>query len=259
MILKKAVKILFALIFALGFLLFLAPVFTKIINIGNIAGMAVCAVLSCISLLWDRLFVLFRENGIFRKISIAVMAIAVPLIILAVVISVFMVRAANSPPKEPKGECTVIVLGCKVRGETPSSMLYYRAMSAYRYLEANPSAVCVASGGQGADELISEAECVKRILLENGIAEERIILEDKSTSTEENIRFSLQKMEEYGISGGSVALATNEFHQLRAQMIAESCGLESFSLTSHTLDYLLPTYWLREWFGVTYQFLFGGD
>lgn len=256
MTVKKAVKILFALIFALGFLLFLAPVFTKIINIGNIAGMAVCAALSCTALLWDRLFVLFRENGVFRKISIAVMAIAVPLIILAAVISVFMVRAANSPPKEPKGECTVIVLGCKVRGETPSSMLYYRAMSAYRYLEANPSAVCVASGGQGADEFISEAECVKRILLEKGIAEERIILEDKSTSTDENIRFSLQKMEEYGISG-SVAIATNEFHQLRAQMIAGSYGLESFSLTSHTLDYLLPTYWLREWFGVTYQFLFG--
>ena len=254
---KKVVKILFALIFALGFAAFLAPVFTNIINIGNLAGMAVCAALFCATLLWDRLFVLFREKVVFRKISIAVMVIAAVFIILAAVISVFMVRAANSPPEEPKGECTVIVLGCKVRGETPSSMLYYRAMSAYRYLEANPSAVCIASGGQGADELISEAECVKRILLEKGIAEERIILEDKSTSTEENIRFSLQKMEEYGLSG-SVALATNEFHQLRAQMIAGSYGVESFSLTSHTLDYLLPTYWLREWFGVVYQFLFGG-
>lgn len=254
---KKVVKILFALIFALGFAAFLAPVFTNIINIGNLAGMAVCAALFCATLLWDRLFVLFREKVVFRKISIAVMVIAAVFIILAAVISVFMVRAANSPPKEPKGECTVIVLGCKVRGETPSSMLYYRAMSAYRYLEANPSAVCIASGGQGADELISEAECVKRILLEKGIAEERIILEDKSTSTEENIRFSLQKMEEYGLSG-NVALATNEFHQLRAQMIAGSYGVESFSLTSHTLDYLLPTYWLREWFGVVYQFLFGG-
>ncbi|MDE6133239.1 MAG: YdcF family protein [Oscillospiraceae bacterium] len=192
MIAKKVLKILFALIFALGFMLFLAPVFTNIINIGNISGMAVCAVLSCTALLWDRILLLFRENAIFRKISIGVIAIAALLIILAAVISVFMVCAANSPPK---GECTVIVLGCKVRGETPSSMLYYRAMSAYRYLEANPSAVCIASGGQGADELISEAECVKRILLEKGIAEERIILEDKSTSTDENIRFSLQKME----------------------------------------------------------------
>lgn len=251
---KKVVKILFALIFALGFAAFLAPVFTNIINIGNLAGMAVCAALFCVTLLWNRLFVLFREKVVFRKISLAVMAIAAVFIILAAVISVFMIRAANSPPY---GECTVIVLGCKVRGETPSSMLYYRAMSAYRYLEANPSAVCIASGGQGADELISEAECVKRILLEKGIAEERIILEDKSTSTEENIRFSLQKMEEYGLSG-NVALATNEFHQLRAQMIAGSYGVESFSLTSHTLDYLLPTYWLREWFGVVYQFLFGG-
>lgn len=251
---KTLIRVLLAAVFILGFLVFLAPVFTNILNTGNIAGMAVCLALLAVTVLWDRLAALIRVSPVLRKISVFAAVMAAALVILAAVISVFMIKAANSPPK---GECTVIVLGCKVRGETPSLMLYYRAMAAYKYLEANPGAVCIASGGQGADELISEAECIRRILVENGIDGGRIILEDKSTNTDENIRFSLQKMEEYGITG-SAALATNEFHQLRAHMIAEKYGLESFSLSSRTTLYLLPTYWLREWLGVCYQFVFGG-
>ncbi len=131
-----------------------------------------------------------------------------------------------------------------------------RIMTAKRYLEKEPSAICVVSGGQGSDELISEAECMKRVLMENGISEDRIIMEERSTSTDENIRFSLEKLKERGISG-PVTIVTNEFHQLRAQMIAESYGLESYSLSAPTAKYLLPTYWLREWFGVCYQFVFG--
>lgn len=250
---RTAVRILLAIIFLLGFGVFLAPVFTNIVNIGCVSGMAVCLALLALTAFWDRLCVLIKGSPVLRKIAAVIAVMAAALAVLAAVISFFMVKAANSPPS---GECTVIVLGCKVRGETPSLMLHYRAMTAYRYLEANPGAVCIASGGQGADELISEAECIRRILVEKGIAEERIILEDKSTSTDENIRFSLQKMEEQGISG-SIAIATNEFHQLRAHMIAEKYGLESFSLSSRTVAYLLPTYWLREWFGVCYQFLFG--
>ena len=164
-----------------------------------------------------------------------------------------MTLAANRPPD---GNTTVIVLGCKVRGEEPSLMLRQRIMTAYRYLDQNPSAMCIVSGGQGADELISEAESMKRVLVEQGISEDRIILEDRSTGTDENIRFSIEKMNEYGISG-SVTIVTNEFHQLRAKLIADKYGLESYSVSARTSLWLLPTYWLREWFGVCYQIVFG--
>lgn len=251
---KALIRVLLAAVFILGFLVFLAPVFTNIVNIGCVSGMAVCLALLALTAFWDKLCVLIKGSPVLRKIAVVITVMAAALAVLAAVISFFMIKAANSPPK---GECTVIVLGCKVRGETPSLMLYYRAMAAYKYLEANPDAVCIASGGQGADELISEAECIRRILTEKGIADERIILEDKSTSTDENIKFSIQKMKEYGISG-SIAIATNEFHQLRAGMIAEKYGLEHFSLTSRTTAYLLPTYWIREWLGICYQFVFGG-
>lgn len=251
---KVIIKIFLSVIFALGFAVFLAPVFTNIINIGNAAGMTVCAALFGLTVFWSRFYALLQKSAACRRISAVILSVAAALLILAAVISVFMVTAANSPPS---GGSTVIILGCKVRGETPSLMLYHRAMAAYKYLEANPDAVCIASGGQGADELISEAECIRRILTEKGIADERIILEDKSTSTDENIRFSAQKMEEYGISG-SIAIVTSEYHQLRAKMIAGKYGLESYSISARTAVYLLPTYWLREWFGVCYQFVFGG-
>ncbi|MGN0675457.1 MAG: YdcF family protein [Oscillospiraceae bacterium] len=185
--------------------------------------------------------------------SIAFFIIAVLLIILAAVISVFMISSANSPPT---GNTTVIILGCKVRGETPSLMLSKRISAAYDYLKENPETMCIVSGGQGSDEFISEAECMKRVLVEKGISPDRIIMEDCSTSTDENIRFSIAKMEEYGLTGG-VTIVTSEYHQLRAKMIANDYGLESSSISAQTAWYLLPTYWLREWFGVTYKFLFG--
>ncbi len=249
------VRVCLSLLFAAGFLIFLAPVFTGIINIGNGAGMFVCAVLFFLSAFWGRIFPVIKAHKPLRIISIAIVIIAALLIILAAVISAFMISAANSPPK---GNTTVIILGCKVRGKTPSLMLMQRIMTAKRYLEKDPDAMCVVSGGQGDDELISEAECMKRVLMENGISEDRIIMEERSTSTDENIRFSLEKMKELGISG-SVTIVTNEFHQLRAKMIAESYGLESYSLSAPTTKYLLPTYWLREWFGVCYTFLFSGS
>ncbi len=251
--LARACLIFFALLWAAGFAVFLAPVSAGIINIGNVAGMFVCAVLFFLSVFWSRFFRFVCGHRTVRIACIAALTVAVLLAVLAAVISVFMISTANRPPD---GNTTVIVLGCKVRGEEPSLMLRQRIMAAYRYLDQNPSAMCIVSGGQGADELISEAESMKRVLVEQGISEDRIILEDRSTGTDENIRFSLEKMNEYGISG-SVTIVTNEFHQLRAKLIADKYGLESYSVSARTSLWLLPTYWLREWFGVCYQIVFG--
>lgn len=251
--LARACLIFFALLWAAGFAVFLAPVSAGIINIGNAAGMFVCAVLFFLSVFWSRFFRFVCGHRTVRIACIAALTAAVLLAVLASVISIFMISAANRPPD---GDTTVIVLGCKVRGEEPSLMLRQRIMAAYRFLDQNPSSMCIVSGGQGSDELISEAESMKRVLVEQGIDEERIILEDRSTGTDENIRFSLEKMKEYGISG-SVTIITNEFHQLRAKLIADKYGLESYSVSARTSLWLLPTYWLREWFGVCYQIVFG--
>ena len=242
-----------AVLFAVGFAIFLfPPVFSGVFfNIGNTAGMLACAALFFTTIYWSKLIVLLSENKVFRITAIIITAIAVVLVILAIVISVFMLSAVNLPPPE---NTTVIILGCKVKGDRPSLMLSKRINAAYEYLSENPSAMCIVSGGQGSDEIMSEAECMKRELVKKGIVEERIIMENKSTSTDENLRFSLEKMQENGLSE-SVTIVTSEFHQLRAKMIASEYFPESYAVSAPTAWYLLPTYWVREWFGVTYQFV----
>ncbi len=240
-----------AVLFAVGFVVFLIPVFVGIINIGNSVGMFACTALFFVTIFWSKLFGMLCENKAIRITALIISAFAVLLILIAIIISVLMLSAVNSPPPQ---NTTVIILGCKVKGERPSLMLNKRINAAYDYLVENSGAMCIVSGGQGSDELISEAECMKRVLVEKGIAEERIIMEDKSTSTDENLRFSLEKMKENGLDG-STTIVTSEFHQLRAKMIAEKYNLETYAVSAPTAWYLLPTYWVREWFGVTYQFI----
>ena len=247
--------VILGIVFVLGFLVFLAPVFTGIINIGNCAGMALCAVLAFVSMFWGRLYPVISNNKTVRIMVSVIAGLAAVLVVAAVIISVLMVMAAESQVSD-ENSGTVIVLGCRVKGDVPSLMLNRRINAAYKYLEKNPGTICIASGGQGGDELVSEAECIKNVLVKRGISPDRIIMEDKSTSTDENIRFSMQKMEENGLTGGAV-IVTNDFHQLRAKMICQKYGLEVSAVSAETSLYLLPTYWVREWFGVVYQFFFG--
>ena len=247
--------VILGIVFVLGFLVFLAPVFTGIINIGNGAGMALCAVLAFISVFWGRLYPIISNNRTLRIFFSVITGLAAVCVIAAAVISVLMIKAAE-PSSAGENSDTVIVLGCRVKGDVPSLMLGRRINAAYEYLERNPGAVCIASGGQGRDELISEAECIKNVLVERGISPDRIILEDKSTSTDENIRFSMEKMEANGLTVEAV-IVTNDYHQLRAKMICRKYGLETSAVSAETSLYLIPTYWVREWFGVVYQFFFG--
>lgn len=101
-----------------------------------------------------------------------------------------MAMAAADRPADGQ-DCTVVVLGCQVFPDGhPSLMLRGRINAAYDYLTAHPETLCIASGGQNGSEPISEAQCIRDTLVSMGIAPERILLEDQSASTEENLAFS---------------------------------------------------------------------
>ena len=118
--------------------------------------------------------------------------------------------------------------------------------AALELLESNPEAICVVSGGQGPQEHISEAEAMRRYLNERGIADERIIPEPSSTSTEENLRFSAELLAEHGFNG-SIVVVTNEYHQYRADIYARRAGLRVGHHSAHTALRLFPNQWVREW------------
>lgn len=150
----------------------------------------------------------------------------------------------------------VLVLGCRVRGETPSTMLARRVDAAIEVLEANPEAVVVVSGGQGEGEDITEAEATRRYLVNRGIEDERIYLEEKSVNTYENISFSADILEELGITE-NIVIATSEFHQYRAFVFAKREGLETGAHSAPTLTLNLPNYWVREWAALFHQLISG--
>ncbi|MGI6167797.1 MAG: YdcF family protein [Eubacteriales bacterium] len=184
------------------------------------------------------------------RITIAAMIAA---LICAFIVVECLVISGMNETGEP-GLDYIIVLGAQVRGTTPSFALYWRIERAYEYLSENPNTVAVVAGGQGSGEDISEAECMRRELTRRGIAEERIIIEDKSTSTKENISFSLEKIDKTA----KIGVVTNNFHVWRATRIARRAGAENaVGIAAPYRNVLIIHYMAREFFSVVANSLSG--
>lgn len=159
-------------------------------------------------------------------------------------------KEAASRHAEP-GLPYMIVLGAAVRGETMSWTLQNRMETALAYLRANPQTKVIVSGGQGEGENVTEASAMQKFLLANGIASERILLEDKSTSTAENIRFSHKLL-----TGNRAVLVTSDFHAYRALWLAGREGMQADILTAPTPPIVRTQLWLREYIALGKSFLF---
>jgi uncharacterized SAM-binding protein YcdF (DUF218 family) len=146
----------------------------------------------------------------------------------------------------------IIILGARVKGTTPSLSLQYRIDAAAAYLNQNPQAIALASGGQGPGEDITEAEAIKKGLMNQGVDESRIIVENQSTSTIENIKFS-KKLIPNDLEKG--LLVSNDFHLFRAKMIAKDQDLEVEGLPAKTPTIALMKSYTREYLAITKYFL----
>ena len=155
----------------------------------------------------------------------------------------------------------VIVLGAQVRpDQTPSTVLQYRLDAAAAYLRANPRTRCVVSGGKGASEPVSEAACMATYLEAQGIEPTRILQEDRSTDTHENIRNSAELLRAQGDdpSTARVGVVTNNFHVFRSVALARKQGIaRACGLSAYATPFYLPNNVFRECFGITKDWLFG--
>ena len=149
----------------------------------------------------------------------------------------------------------LIVLGAQVRGRTVSLSLQQRLDEAYRYLEENPDTKVIVSGGQGFGEDVTEAYAMEEYLMNRGIDASRIIKEEASTSTEENLAFSQALM--VG-ENPAVGIVTNDFHVFRAVRVAQKMGIENAEgIAAPSMAFLYPHYLAREFFAVVKYFLVG--
>lgn len=207
----------------LGAVYFLLPLSMGVLHIGMLypaAGLLLAAV-------WLVFPGLFRRLPRWLRHTVCVVLVAV-LLALGTILTLMGIRAAHHP--DGTQPVTVIVLGCQVRSDgTPSRMLQDRIQAAYDYLSIHEEAVCVASGGQNNQEPTTEARCIRDTLVSMGIDPGRIYLEDASISTEENLAFSAEVIRREGLPT-EVAIASDNFHQLRAGVWAEKDGLTPYSL-----------------------------
>lgn len=145
----------------------------------------------------------------------------------------------------------VILLGAGLKGDKITATFMNRMENCVEYLEANPETGVVVTGGQGYGEVISEAEAMKRYLLKSGIREDRIIKEDKATSTFENFKYSkIVLNQNFGDQDYTIMIITSDFHMFRAKMLAKRNGFIAYGMPAKTWWGVFPNSCVREYFAV---------
>ena len=153
----------------------------------------------------------------------------------------------------------LVVLGCSVYGNTPSPMLKDRIQATAEYLQANPHVTCIVSGGKGDNENISEAQCMYQELTALGIDGNRIWLEDRATSTRENLKFSVELIAaKTDTTPEVIGILSSEFHLLRANMFADEKNVRAVCIPATTSrPGVFWKYFLREILMVWYYSTLG--
>lgn len=148
----------------------------------------------------------------------------------------------------------IIIHGAGLMGTEPTPLLRGRINKAVDlWIKHGKQGVLVASGGQGADEEISEAEAMRRYMIHHrGVPDQAIVLEDKSTTTFENVVFSKRLLDAlHTAQPYRCALVTSDYHVFRACEYARTVGLTADGVGSHTRAYYWPTAFIREFIAIT--------
>ncbi len=187
--------------------------------------------------IWDRIPFMLR-----RIFGITVLAG----VVLFVIVEGCIISRFHDKGKENLDY--IIVLGAQMKPAGPSAVLQFRLDAAYDYLLENEDTICVVSGGQGSNEPCTEAEGMYRYLTDKGIAPERIIREDRSTDTSENIAYSRELI---GRTDVSVGIVTNNFHVFRGVHLAKAAGFKDVcGISARSNVYFQLNNMVREFFGI---------
>ena len=158
----------------------------------------------------------------------------------------------------PRDRDYIIILGCGIRKDgTLTPLLRGRVDSALtfeskQFKSTGKHAVFVPSGGQGPDEVISESEAMASYLHEKNIPDERILREDKSTNTYENMLYSKRVIEAQtgDIRKKKIAFATTNYHVFRGYILSAKNGFHAKGISAPTKTYFFPNAYLREFIGL---------
>lgn len=144
----------------------------------------------------------------------------------------------------------VIVLGAQVVGDRVPPLLAGRLSAAIDAADRGSQAVpLVVSGGRGADEAVAEGDAMAQWLRERGVTPDRVLVEDRATTTAENLRYSAALLSDRAIAPPYL-IATSNYHAPRAALLARSIGLDAQAVGGRTAWYYVPSAYLREFVAV---------
>ena len=173
-----------------------------------------------------------------------------------ILISTIIMAIKSIKKKAELNKDYIIILGCKIRKDgSLTPLLKGRVDRAIEFRNeqlkiAKKDLIFVPSGGKGNDEIISEAEAMKNYLIEQGIKEKNILLENKSKNTYENISFSNKLINNIE---ANICFSTTNYHVLRAGLIATEQGLKMDGIGSKTKSYFWINAFIREFIGTLYS------
>ncbi|MBQ6835888.1 MAG: YdcF family protein [Clostridia bacterium] len=211
-----------------------------------VMGALTCAIFG-FAFFRDKIMAFLRSK--WGKITLCVIIFG----IICLVTGVVSLHLYGSNDNVTYHEDAVIILGAGIKGERLSLTLKYRLDKGLEYIALNPNAKIIVTGGKGPGESITEAEAMRRYLVSQGIENDRIIIEDKATSTYENLMYSSEFLNE----GDEVVIVTDGFHIFRGVSMAKKFGLEPTHLHSKSYIPQLPLNFIRELAAVMKMFVLG--
>lgn len=179
----------------------------------------------------ERFLVLMQDkHKIYKKIAVLGRILFILFLVSFVFIQSLILSGERTDNEVYSAE-RVLVLGSLIYKDRPSEALQSRLDTAIQLLEKNKNAVLVLCGGQGSNEVMPEAEMMKKYLLDKGVPQDKILIEDKSTNTIQNIENAKQlyKLENY-----KTAVITSDFHLERARKLMLKAGLDGYGMPAPT-------------------------
>lgn len=172
----------------------------------------------------------YKGKRVHPALKVLLVLVLAGALIFGALLGQVMGGARDDISGDPK---TMVILGCQVRENGPSVMLRDRLDKGLEYLADHPDTVVVVSGGQGEREPTSEAQAMASYLADHGFPREKILLEDQSVNTYQNLTYTARCLEEAGIDvKDGVVIVSNGFHLTRAKMLAGRAGYENISTLS---------------------------
>ncbi|EPY2283213.1 YdcF family protein [Clostridium sporogenes] len=161
----------------------------------------------------------YKSKKMFKGFIFFIILAILIITILASKIIYFGVKS------QPQKSDSIIILGCKVKGNDPTPFLQWRLDEGLRLYNEGYGKYIIVSGSKGPGENISEAEAMEKYLVQKGVDKNFIILEDKSKNTLENIKFSKKKMEDNNLK--SSIIVSNKYHLKRAELLCQKEGIKA--------------------------------